>query len=211
MAGMPPRSKKRAPLVKPYHHGHLRDSLLEGAERILAAKGIDSLTLREVAKSAGVSHAAPYHHFASLEELLAAVAQRGFIKLTAAMQRAAEDPQPRARLLAICEAYVMFAHARPAQFRLMFGPLLARKKRYAGFQEAADQCFAVLLDAATGFDPGDGALLALTGWSLAHGLANLAIDHAFDGLPFPLPDAAGLARQMASLVLRVRKGEAGPS
>ncbi len=203
------RSKKKAPPVRPYHHGNLRESLLDEADRILSASGIEKLTLREVAKSAGVSHAAPYHHFASLDELLAAVAQRAFVQLTAAMEHAADDPQPREQLLAICEAYVVFARAHPAQFRLMFGPLLARKGLYPGLRQAADRSFGVLLDAATAFDPADGALLALTGWSLAHGLANLAIDRAFDGLPFALPDARVLARQMGLRMLPDRRDRVG--
>lgn len=200
---MPPPPKKPLP-VRNYHHGNLRESLLDGAERILAESGIERLTLREVAKSAGVSHAAPYHHFSSLDELLAAVARRAFVALTAAMERAAADPQPREQLLAICEAYVVHARAHPAQFRLMFGPLLARKRQFPALQEAADRSFQVLLQAALAFDPDEGVLLALTGWSLAHGLANLAIDQAFAGLPYKLPDPRVLARQMGMRLLPQR-------
>ncbi len=64
-----------------YHHGDLRASLLDAAEALLEAAPERQLTLREVAKSAGVSHAAPYHHFASLADLLAAIAARGFARL----------------------------------------------------------------------------------------------------------------------------------
>jgi len=201
---MAARSTKKSPPVRPYHHGNLRESLLDGAELILAGGGADRLTLREVAKTAGVSHAAPYHHFSSLDELLAAVAQRGFVALAGAMTRASEHPQAREQLLGICQAYVDFARAHPARFRLMFGPLLARKGQFPGLKLEADRSFAVLLTAAMAYDPAGGALLAVTGWSLAHGLANLAIDQAFDGLPFALPDAHNLARQMAMLVLPIR-------
>ncbi len=78
----------RKTLARPYHHGNLRTTLLDAADAVLAERGVQGITLRDVARSAGVSHAAPYHHFASLEELLAAVAERGFRVLGEAMASA---------------------------------------------------------------------------------------------------------------------------
>jgi AcrR family transcriptional regulator len=189
--------------TKPYHHGNLRDSLLDAADALLAQNGAQALTLREVAKGAGVSHAAPYHHFASREHLLAAVAARAFTGLAAAMAAAdaASERGQAERLVDICEVYVEFARARPAQFRLMFGPLLAQKSRYPDFKQAAEAAFNVLLTAATTFDAAHGPELALTGWSLAHGLANLAVDEAFTDLPVEVPPPATLARAMAARML----------
>lgn len=191
----------RNPSSRPYHHGDLRASLLDAAEALLNADAGRALTLREVAKAAGVSHAAPYHHFASLTGLLAAVAERGFANLAAAMEGASRADTPRESLMAICETYVDFARARPARFRLMFGPLLARKSEFAGLQRAAEEAFGVLLTAATAFAPANGPALALTGWSLAHGLANLVIDGALDNLPVQPPPIDQLARMMARQVL----------
>jgi AcrR family transcriptional regulator len=148
-----------------------------------------------------VSHAAPYHHFDNLAALLAGVAQRAFATLGQAMEAASSEDDPRERLLLICEAYVAFALQRPAQFRLMFGPLLAQKRRHPGLREAADQAFDVLVRAASAVDPERGPLVALSGWSLAHGLSNLLIDGAFDALPMALPDPRGLARSMGALLL----------
>jgi AcrR family transcriptional regulator len=201
----PPKPRKRAPAsapapepeAKPYHHGNLRESLLEAADIVLARQGASGITLREVAKEAGVSHAAPYHHFASLDDMLAAVAERGFMRLIEAMASAPEAPDARERLLQISEAYVNCARANPAQFRLMFGPLLARKRDYPALQVAAERAFGCVLAAATAHDPENGAELALVGWSLAHGLSNLLIDGALDGLPMQLPAATVLARQLA--------------
>ncbi|MES2162271.1 MAG: TetR/AcrR family transcriptional regulator [Pseudomonadota bacterium] len=194
--------------TKPYHHGNLRDSLLDAADALLAQDGAQALTLREVAKAAGVSHAAPYHHFASREQLLAAVAARAFAALATAMA-AADGDQTRAqgeRLMDICEVYVEFARARPAQFRLMFGPMLAQKAHYPDLKQAAESAFHVLVVAATAFDAARGPELALTGWSLAHGLANLAIDEAFTDLPIAVPAPAVLARAMAARMLGLQGG-----
>ena len=194
--------------TKPYHHGNLRDSLLDAAALLLAQNGAQALTLREVAKAAGVSHAAPYHHFPSREHLLAAVAARAFAGLAAAMAAADADGArgQGLRLMDICEVYVEFARARPAQFRLMFGPLLAQKSRYPELKQAAEASFHVLVTAATAFDAARGAELALTGWSLAHGLANLAIDEAFTDLPVAVPAPAVLARAMAARMLGLQGG-----
>ena len=104
----------------------MRESLLQAAETVLVARGVQGITLRDVARTAGVSHAAPHHHFASLNDLLAAVAERGFVALGDAMAVASEVEETRERLLQIALAYVNCARARPAQFRLMFWPLLTQ-------------------------------------------------------------------------------------
>ena len=190
-----------APEPKPYHHGNLRETLLAAADAVLARQGATGITLRDVAKAAGVSHAAPYHYFTSLDEMLAAVAERGFAQLAAAMAAPAGESDSRERLLQICEAYVNCARSHPAQFRLMFGPLLARKHEFPALKTAAEGAFAQLLAASTALDAGRGPELALLGWSLAHGLSNLLIDGAFDGLPMELPAGATLARQLAARAL----------
>lgn len=202
-AERPPRPRTKAAGV--YHHGDLREALLDAAEALLAQRGAAGLGLRDVARSAGVSHAAPYHHFAGLPELLAALAERSFQQLGAAMQ-AGVDAHPgdaREQLLAIAAAYVDFARRRPARFRLMFGPVLASRQQHPGLDRSAEASFRVLLDAATRFDAAAGPLIALTGWSLAHGLSHLSLDAAFTGLPLPgpLPEPAELVRMMSARVL----------
>jgi AcrR family transcriptional regulator len=193
---------RRRPEPRPYHHGDLRAALLAAAARWLDEQGADTLTLRELARAAGVSHAAPYHHFASRDELLAGVAELAFDRLADALAGAARTPDAAHALLDIGEAYVRQALTHPAQFRLMFGPMLARKAEHAGLQRAAERAFTVLLDAATRFAPERGLEIALAGWSLSHGAANLAIDGAFGGLPIAPAQARRLARLDAGALVR---------
>ena len=191
-----------APSARSYHHGNLRASLLDAADAVLAERGAHRITLRDVAKVAGVSHAAPYHHFASLNDLLAAVAERGFLDLGDAMHKATSVSDTRERLLRVSDAYVACARAQPARFRVMFGPLLASKHEHPDFKAAAERAFGFVLQAAIAHDPRHGPELALAGWSLAHGLANLLIDGAFDEMPMmKKQDPDKLARKLALRIL----------
>lgn len=195
------KRKTAKPAPKNYHHGNLRETLLLAAEATLAARGVQGTTLRDVAKAAGVSHAAPYHHFASLNDLLAAVAERGFVALGDAMERATATPNTRERLLQIAQAYVGCAQAQPARFRLMFAPQLSQVGLYPALQAASHRAFGFLMAAACAHDPVKGPELALCGWSLSHGLSNLLIDGAFDTLPTPIVDTDALVRQLTARAL----------
>nr|WP_295778091.1 TetR/AcrR family transcriptional regulator [Rhodoferax sp.] len=193
-----PRTVRKAMTSAPksYHHGNLRESLLTAAESTLAERGVHGTTLRDVAKAAGVSHAAPYHHFASLNDLLAAVAERGFIALGDAMQKASFTPDTHERLLQIGQAYVRCARAQPARFRLMFAPQLAGLASSPALKAASDRAFGLLMAASCAHDNVHGPELALTGWSLSHGLSNLLIDGALDHVPGALQDPDALVRQL---------------
>ena len=194
---MPRATRKTASQPpKTYHHGNLRESLLLAAEATLVERGVHGTTLRDVAKAAGVSHAAPYHHFASLNELLAAVAERGFTALGDAMEQASNTPDTHERLLQIGQAYVRCAQAQPARFRLMFAPQLAQAASYPALQAASHRAFGLLMAAACAHDSTNGPELALCGWSLSHGLSNLLIDGAFDHLPTAVQDPDALVRQI---------------
>jgi AcrR family transcriptional regulator len=192
---------RRRTTARPYHHGDLRASLLDAAEAVLADRGVNGLTLRDVARAAGVSHAAPYHHFASLNDLLAAVAQHGFEELGRAMVQAVAVTDTRERLLRVAQAYLDCARAHPQRFRLMFGPLLASKDDHPALKAAAQHAFGFVLAAANAHDTKNGTDLAIAGWSLAHGLSHLVIDGAFDGLPLKKRDPATLARELAQRLL----------
>lgn len=158
---------------RPYHHGDLRAALLTAAEAELAERGIEGFSLRAVAKRAGVSHAAPAHHFGDAQGLLTALAAEGFRRFLA-MQHAREAqaaPDPRAQITAAGLGYLDFAISRPALFRLMFG-----SKRPdtgdPGFLAAAEAAYHHLVEqvaACGGQGPGDVAAV----WGLAHGLADL--------------------------------------
>jgi AcrR family transcriptional regulator len=190
-------ARREKPQAQPYHHGNLRTSLLDAADTVLAERGARGLTLRDVARAAGVSHGAPYHHYASLNELLAAVAERGFVILGDAMAKAVAVPDTRERLLRVAQAYVDCARAHPERFRLMFGPLLASKDEHPALKNAAQRAFGFVLTAANAHDKKDGASLALAGWSLAHGLSHLMIDGAFEGLPMKKQNPDTLARKLS--------------
>lgn len=183
----------------------LRARLIGAAGAILASEGIEALTLRAAARSSGVSHMAPYRHFASKDELLAAVAEGGFRALTAAMDRAGRDGSG--------VAYVEFALAHPALYRLMFGPNLVPHERFAGLadagQEAYGRCIAATTTNPCGPETQDGSHDPVAGialWAAVHGLASLAID----GL-VPLPESPEDRRQLIGDVLRRSSGPGAPA
>jgi AcrR family transcriptional regulator len=188
---------------RPYHHGDLRRALVDAALELVGEQGVAPLTLREVARRAGVSHAAPYHHFADRAALLAAVAEEGFRALTAAMLRARDraGPDPRRRLQEIGVAYVEFATGHPAHFRVMFsGELAGQQADCPGLDEAGASSYGVLLDALRACVGGEpGPALAAAAWSIVHGLAVLWIDGPLRREAPGKAGVAGLAREVTRL------------
>lgn len=184
---MEPKKKKSArklpPQEKGYHHGDLATALVEAAEAVLTERGVEGFTLRECARRAGVSHAAPAHHFRDAKGLLTEVAAVGFDRLTEAQRRAREaEPELKDQLLATGTAYVGFALAHPAQFQLMFQSGLLDHNN-ARFREAGRAAFAIFAetfetvrkvrieyDVAKSSDPA-----VLRQWALVHGIATLAV------------------------------------
>jgi AcrR family transcriptional regulator len=172
-----------------YHHGNLRAALVEAAVGLVQREGVEALTLRGVARLAGVSSAAPYRHFADKRALLAAVAEEGFRLLARALRGAGGDgADPRARFRARGPAYVGFATTYPSHFRVMFGRELADRSGYAGLREAAQAAFDALVDgmkdaqAAGVVREGDPRELGLTAWAAMHGLATLLLDGRLQAL-----------------------------
>lgn len=113
----------RAKAEKPYHHGELREALVAAGRKLLEEKGLRGFTLRECARRAQVSHAAPAHHFASIDDLLAEIATRGYHDLTMAMTaeaRRSGGGDAAARLVGQGVGYMAFAAANPVLFQLMF-------------------------------------------------------------------------------------------
>jgi AcrR family transcriptional regulator len=154
-----------------YHHGDLRRALLAAAVDILETEGAEALSLREAARRAGVSHNAPYRHFADRDALLAGVAADGYRLLGEALTSRNERDMG--------EAYVGFALAHPQRFRLMFGGRIALD-RHEALRQAADRAYGALLDAfRAGTGVRDPAVSAAAAWSLVHGLAHLLLDGHF--------------------------------
>ena len=169
---------------------------------LLGQTGADALSLRAVARAAGVSAMAPYRHYPDKEALLAAVAERGFAALRAALQaadRAAEQAGPPGdALVAQAVAYVGFALANPALFRLMFGP--PRAGAHPGLRDAGDAAFGVLADrVASAAAPAQRGALTLGCWALVHGLACLHLDGQLAGEAGE--SAAELTRGVAEAML----------
>lgn len=165
---------------RPYHHGNLRAALVEAAVALVGERGPKGFTLREVARRAGVSHNAPYRHFASRDELLLAVAEEGFVRLKETMElalRRGHTPQDRLQLSGC--GYVEFALRWPNHFAVMFDlphELLEHAKKGPAGLGAFGVLMNCIEDAQTaGLLPaGDPLPLALTAWSLVHGIAKLA-------------------------------------
>jgi len=157
----------------PYHHGDLRNALLEAALVILERDGEAGLGLRDLARAVGVSPAAPYRHFDSRAALLEALAVTGFQRFTRAMEDVARADPPDL-LSAMGKTYVLFALHNAALFRLMFSAQLKRDNR-PGLRMAADAAFAMLRHVSGG-DTRTGRVAALAAWAQVHGLAVLLLD-----------------------------------
>lgn len=192
---------KSAPPAAPYHHGDLRRALIDTALAMVREEGTWKFTLREVARRAGVSHAAPYNHFADKSALLAEVAALGFQALRREMEEAARRPRSsRQALIGIAVAYVRFGVEHPGHYRLMFGPELAEKEGYPVLQQASDATFAALTatlergQAAHDVRPGSVRDQALAAWSLVHGLTTLLIDQRLSFLGVSTSEAERQAR-----------------
>ncbi len=161
--------------AKTYHHGDLREALIRAGRTILEKEGVGALTLRACARKAGVSHAAPQHHFAGINDLLADIAATGFEDFVRSLDKAAAHaPSPVERLKAMGHGYVAFARERPAVYQLMFGvaaPLASERLQAA--KMAAWKQLANLVSEAAG--PDDKEAKAMQVWSAVHGFSMLAI------------------------------------
>jgi AcrR family transcriptional regulator len=166
-----------------YHHGNLRNELLDTAEQLLG-QGVEDLSLRALARTVGVSQTAPYRHFNDKNELLAALASRGYRKLLAALRQAGENAgdNPERQLYAFANTYVNFAVQNPDLFKLMFGPALKPLEAYPELRHSSRETYNLVRDIMRRgirqglFGQQDEAYLANAGWSGIHGLAVLKVD-----------------------------------
>jgi AcrR family transcriptional regulator len=183
---------KRRAESQPYHHGDLRRALIETALQLVTEEQDWSFSLREVARRAGVSHRAPYNHFAEKLDLLAATAAVGFERLRDGLLRAKVGiDDPEALLAAICRTYIKLGLKNPALYRLMFGPALSdagSNDRPSVARRAGAEARAVLEDiieqgaragvfAVSPDSREDVELASLSTWSATHGLTMLVLDN----------------------------------
>jgi AcrR family transcriptional regulator len=166
-----------------YHHGNLREALVEAALALITEKGPAGFTIAEAARLAGVSPGAPYRHFRDAEALLAEVALRGFQRLASALAAAWNDgrPDPLRAFEELGRAYLAFARDEPAYYAAMFEAHIPFEA-HPGLLSASDHAFTILRQAAdrlTATLPRDkrppSLMMALHVWAMSHGIASLFV------------------------------------
>ncbi|HWR42351.1 TetR/AcrR family transcriptional regulator, partial [Sporomusa sp.] len=170
---------------EPYHHGNLREALIQTALQILAVDGVVGLTLRKVAKAAGVSHAAPAHHFKDKTALVASVAAEGFRILSKDLLNVADIHQDsKEKLLQLARTYVGFAQREVELFRLIFGPTAPDYREYPELYEAGIECWNTVVQLITTIMKDqeitncEPDLLAFSIWAHTQGIASLIVNQA---------------------------------
>jgi AcrR family transcriptional regulator len=174
---------KRRARAASYHHGNLREAVLESAVALVDDEGVAALGVRELGRRLGVSHAAIRHHFPSADDLAAALAARWFVDLDRAMAAAAERVPPKQaieRFRALGIGYVQYAIAHPHRYRLQF------RGGTKGLVPEADASFLRVLEVVVACAPSasrpiDPMVTTILAWSAMHGLAMLWIDGALHG------------------------------
>jgi len=169
---------------KKYHHGDLKNALIEAGAEILSKEGVNGLSLRKVAGKAGVSHAAPYAHFPDKQTLIAAISTEGYRRLyerlDSARQRHLGDPLRQ--LVEAAWAYVDFAINDPAHFKVTFSGIIDKEKDYPAFVEMTKKTFGLVVQIIAAcqeagiLKPGPADVMAVSVWSLVHGIASLLIE-----------------------------------
>jgi len=203
-------SPSRKPPVRSYHHGDLKNALRAAASALIAQRGVDSVSLREISQAAGVSHTAAYRHYADKQALLAELAEDGFRQL-AQINRdtiAATPDGPAAQLMACGRAYVRFGVQRPHVLQLMFSQAIPDWTAYPALQQASEE-LAQTLAGVVAAGQASGAIrgaplgdVTLAAWSLVHGLALLLVGRR---IPVPAIDGAFIeymAEQCVALLMR---------
>jgi AcrR family transcriptional regulator len=199
------------PQKTPYHHGDLREALIAAGRKLVEEKGLTGFTLRECARRAEVSHAAPAHHFKSVDDLLAQIAVQGFAELTAAMAAEAKragSSDPAARLIGQGVGYMAFAAAHPMIFRLMFNRETDRFETpaLAAASKAAREMHYAAVEAALPRAPKEVKVrMSDFAWATVHGFITLLLERQIgEGDSSRALKARGLAMlaDMAETVMR---------
>jgi AcrR family transcriptional regulator len=172
-----------------YHHGDLKQALIESGMKILKEEGYPALTLRSAARAAGVSHSAPYAHFADKQALLAAISTRGFLNLYQQLSETVANygDNPRDLLIETSWTYLQFAFSEPSCFKLMFSGILEDQHAYPEFVEAVQKTYHLLVDVVKicqigrVLGPGPADECAMGVWSLVHGFVSLYLEQQVPG------------------------------
>ena len=170
---------------KPYHHGDLRNALIQAGLELLAEGGVQELDLRKVARRAGVSHAAPYRHFADKQALIAAINEEGFHLLAERIRSTLREvpDEPVEQLLGVALAYVHFAQENPWLMREIFSGINIERENFESLHEASKSVYRLYAEVIRSGQErgkivnGDPTALAGVLWSVLHGLAMLIIEN----------------------------------
>ena len=204
------KATSRTPSSRGYHHGDLKNALRAAASALIAERGVDSVSLREISQAAGVSHGAAYRHYADKQALLAELAEDGFRQLTEINRQTtlATPGGPVAQLMACGRAYVRFGVQQPHVLQLMFSQVIPDWPAYASLQQASEE-LAQSLAGIVAAGQASGAIrgapigdVTLTAWSLVHGLTLLLVGRR---IPAPATDDAfieHMAEQCVALLMR---------
>lgn len=173
--------------VKKYHHGDLKNALIRAGVEILSREGVHGLSLRKVAQKAGVSHTAPYSHFADKQALIAAISTEGFRIIYDRLQNAIEynHGNPLRQLVEGAFAYIQFALSDPAHFKVTLSSVLEREKDYPSFVEMAQKSYGLVVQiveacqAAGLLRRGPVDVEAVSVWSMVHGFVSLLLEGQF--------------------------------
>ena len=169
---------------KTYHHGDLKNALIQAGVEILAKEGVSGLSLRKVALKAGVSHSAPYAHFVDKQALIAAISTEGFRQLYERVSAVAKEyeTKPSKQLAEVAWAYVQFAMDDPDRFKVMFSAVLEKEKEYPEFVAESQRNFQLVKmiveanQAAGMLRSGPSDLAALSAWGIVHGFVMLLLE-----------------------------------
>jgi AcrR family transcriptional regulator len=170
--------------LKKYHHGDLKNALIEAGIKILSKEGVGGLSLRKVAKQAGVSHSAPYAHFTDKQSLIAAISTEGFKQLYAELDAAIllHAGDPKQQLMEGVWAYVQFAMNNTDAFKIMFSGVLEKERDYPSFVEISHNTFGRVVDIVRACQeagvlrPAPPEMIAVAVWGQLHGIISLILE-----------------------------------
>ena len=169
---------------KNYHHGHLKTALINAGIEILSKEGLSGLSIHKVARKAGVSHAAPYAHFADKQALIAAISTEGYRRLYDELYNAAEAHKDNTQhmLVEVGWSYIQFAMKDPEHFKTMVSGVIEQEKDYPEFREMSQKSFQLLVNLVRNCQeagllaPGPVDMIAISLWSLVHGFVLLLLE-----------------------------------
>ena len=204
------------PRKKAYHHGNLKNALIEAGADVLAKDGVGGLSLRKVAQQAGVSHAAPYAHFADKQALIAAISTDGYRRLYEALaattQQYADDPARQ--LIEGAWAYVQFALSDTDHFKIMLSGVIEKEKDYPALVEMSQRSFALVVQIveacqqAKVLKRGPSDLIAVGVWSLIHGFVSLFLE---DQISHTVLDRYSLREMLILTLNQITRVELDPA